>query len=443
MSTKPSGFRPPSQRQVWLGWVFDTARDVISVERKKCDKCQLLLRETLSADSAGKLLARDLAAVAGLANHIAEVFLQGRRRLFHVWAVLNDHAVYALWSRRPGANPVVRLTAEARSALEWWLRALVVTPERPLHGEAGHLSLWGPKSPEFSQWRSLAAAGCLRVIETDASKLHGWSYNLCSAGIVRSGEWPADFSSRAPTSEFINFKELWVAAECVKRESDWLRGWRVVFRMDNTAAIHYVNFRAGRIFDLANLAEELELAERAAGCWCLAVHLAGAANVVADAGSRDSRFADRWNNDPYREAVFKRTVMEQLIRAHGPFDCDLFCDREGLSAQAPRWYHPGNTAFEADVLGSCVWAHPPRSLAGAALAFLSRSLDEGRCRNIFCAVPEDPGAPWYRPAVLRSWRRRARWPAGSDLFRTPRPESAGGWIRAPRTDLPILLLSKP
>ncbi|CAK0847543.1 unnamed protein product, partial [Prorocentrum cordatum] len=352
ISAKEGGIRPPSQVQTWVGWVFDTLNNTLSVQRTKCDKCQALILAALQADSDGTLLARDLAATAGLANHIAEVFLQGRRRLYRVWASLNAANVYALWARRPAANPVVHLSPDARETLRWWHRALDRTPERPLHGEAGQLSLWGPKSPEFQDWRRLAAAGCLRVIETDASKLRGWSYNLCSAGVVRSGVWPAGFADLADNADAINFKELWVAVQAVQAEPEWLRGWRVVFRIDNTAAIHYVNFRSGRIPHLVQLAEEFEHAERSAGCWCLAVHLAGAANVISDSGSRDSAFASRWNAGPFREAVLKASAMDRITNEFGPFDCDLFADRLGVTAKAPLWFHPENTAFEAHVLGN-------------------------------------------------------------------------------------------
>ena len=40
VSTKPSGLRPPAQRQVWVGWVFDTRANILSVEDSKCNKCQ-------------------------------------------------------------------------------------------------------------------------------------------------------------------------------------------------------------------------------------------------------------------------------------------------------------------------------------------------------------------------------------------------------------------
>eukprot|EP00959_Pyramimonas_sp_CCMP1952_P413184 8658157-Pyramimonas_sp.AAC.1 len=36
VSSKSSGFREPSQRQTWAGWILDTSRNELPVERKKC-----------------------------------------------------------------------------------------------------------------------------------------------------------------------------------------------------------------------------------------------------------------------------------------------------------------------------------------------------------------------------------------------------------------------
>ncbi|CAK0899596.1 unnamed protein product, partial [Prorocentrum cordatum] len=376
ISAKEGGIRPPSQVQTWVGWVFDTLNNTLSVERKKCDKCQALILAALQAYSDGTLLARDLAATAGLANHIAEVFLQGGGT--------------ALWTAPRSDRCTVKLGSFR----------------------------FGPKSPEFQYWRRLAAAGCLRVIETDASKLRGWSYNLCGAGVVRSGVWPAGFADLADNADAINFTELWVAVQAVQAEPEWLRGWRVVFRIDNTAAIHCVNFRFGRMPHLVQLAEEFEHAERSAGCWCLAVHLAGAANVISDSGSRDSAFASRWNADPFREAVLKASVMDRITNEFGPCDCDLFADWLGVTAKAPLWFRPENTAFEAHVLGNKVWAHPPRALAGHAMSFLSKALAEGKCRAVFLDVPEDTGAPWFRSWQLNKWRSAFGEAEATEWFKT-------------------------
>jgi hypothetical protein len=89
VSGKPTGVRPPSTRQRWIGWVFDSVEMVVTVEQDKCDKVCLSIAQTLSADDARTLRAKDLATTAGLASHLGEIYPQARRRLHPIWADMN------------------------------------------------------------------------------------------------------------------------------------------------------------------------------------------------------------------------------------------------------------------------------------------------------------------------------------------------------------------
>ena len=211
--------------------------------------------------------------------------------------------------------------------------------------------------------------------------------------------------------------------------------------MNNSAAAHYVNFRYGRIAALESFAEEFEIEERAAGCWALATHIKGTANVISDAGSRDVSFASRWNNDPFRDCTLSRSVMAPLIARFGPFDVDLFADRDGYTAQGRQWFHPEKSAFEAGDLESKIWAHPPRAIAGHALKFLNDQVSKGRCVAVL-VLPEDPGAPWYRAGNMKGWTRRARWPVGAKVMRAPRVDGGRlAWSHAPPLDIPVFVIS--
>ena len=117
-------------------------------------------------------------------------------------------------------------------------------------------------------------------------------------------------------------------------------------------------------------------------------------------------------------------------------DIDLFSDADGLNSIAPVWFQPEDSAFEAATqLRGTVWAFPPRAIAGEALTFLSDVTVAGSGK-ILLLLPEDTGAPWYRPHTLRAWRRVARWPAGADIFKC-----VGGGRVMP-VQLPFLLLLK-
>ena len=314
-----------------------------------------------------------------------------------------------------------------------------------LHCHGGSLSCWGPKSPEFSDWESLATKGHIFVIETDASKLHGWSYHMCSSGRVVGGEWPDSFSHNESlkNSEHINYKELWVVVQCLLQESEALRGWRVLFRVDNIAAVHYINIRYGRVNSLEALTARLEEAERAAYCWALAKHVQGELNVIADSGSRDSGFAVRWAADRFKDAMLRVDLFKEVSQRCGvTFSLDLFSDRAGLNALAPSWRSPELSAFETVLVG-VVWAHPPRSLLLAVLKFLNKALLANRSLKVVLLAPEDSSAPWFRQDLLRPWHRVRSWQAVSVLFRWHDICADTGEVRVrrgPRSDLPYNVL---
>jgi hypothetical protein len=209
--------------------------------------------------------------------------------------------------------------------------------------------------------------------------------------------------------------------------------------------VHYTNIRYGRIPELEALAEVLEQAEQAAGCSIVAEHIAGKNNIIADAGSRDSDFAARWSQDPFREAMLRRDMFSKVEADLGTFDLDLFADREGLLALAPQWRHPGHSAFEADLRDLQVWAHPPRALLAEFFAWASKLRSSNSSLRIAVLVPCDTGAPWFRPARLRTWTKRQTWPAKSDLFRwvadKPRSDGTVALRKGPRSDLPYVVLT--
>lgn len=292
----------------------------------------------------------------------------------------------------------------------------------------------GAKAPGVWQVGRAGGRGKIKVIETDASKLGGWSYHVCSAGRVCSGVWPAHFGTTEALANAndINYKELWVEAHCLESEGVYLRGWRVLFRIDNTAAVHYVNVRYGRIPSLEALDNRFEVAESRAQCWALAMHLEGARNLIADAGSRDPTFAHRWASDAYRDARIRPDFFEDAQRRCGViFTMDLFSDREGRNAMAASWRCPERTAFEADLRGNIVWAHPPRSLLAEVLTHLNAALRNATGLHIVLLAPEDAGPPWFRPTLLRRWFQVRCWPAGSDLFRWYEHAAEARWRRGP------------
>lgn len=450
VSIKQKGLVPPAQRTEWIGWVFDTVLLLVTVPGRKVEKCRESIREVLSLNTAGVLRATRIAACAGLANHICEVYVPGRRRLHFVWTDMRAAGVYAAWqkgARGPMANPLVTLSPEAIRDLNWLMDRLLQTPSRRLccPGEGFPLSDWGPKSPALQAWQQLSDVGAILVVETDASKLHGWSYHITNWGVVVSGIWPEDFASRDLTAEFINYKETWTVVECCRREGARFAGWRALFRVDNSCAVHYVCFRYGRSPAYERLIVPLEDAEVAHGFWAQAIHIRGKDNRVADEGSRDAAFARNWANDDLREAMLATSCWGQLCShtKRTPVH-DLFSDASGELSQTPQgWNHPGRSAFEEQLTpAKLYWAFPPKALVRAFLSWRRDQKKVGPVPEIWALVPLDERAPWFRPEMIGEATRLMQWPAGAAIFRV-RDSDTGRWRKRSSSSAYVVLRFPP
>lgn len=104
VGTKPSGQRFPSQRQTWIGWVFDTVAGSISVEAAELHKTVSAIDQTLTEDDARQLDSKLLSHRAGLLSHIGEIDMQIHRRLRSVWSDLNAAGVYHMWQHPPSSR---------------------------------------------------------------------------------------------------------------------------------------------------------------------------------------------------------------------------------------------------------------------------------------------------------------------------------------------------
>ncbi len=114
-------------------------------------------------------------------------------------------------------------------------------------------------------------------------------------------------------------------------------------------------------------------------------------------GSRDPEFGRRWLSDAFRLAMLKRDLDIALAANLGwQFTLDVFSDRQGWTAQAPKWRSPEVTGFEADLSHEICWIHPPRELARPVLQWLDEKLRAGGTGSAGSAVlilPEDNRAP--------------------------------------------------
>jgi len=296
------------------------------------------------------------------------------------------------------ATPI-QLSQEAHRDLKWLRQRFKRPPIRRLHSQGFNCPLteWGPKSIAVQNWQQLAKEGQIIVVETDASKLHGWSYYIPKWQKVINGTWPPEFATKEVNAEFINYKEMWTIVECAKREGHQFSGWCVLFRTDNSCALHYIRYRYGRFASLERLIEPLEDSELLHGWWGQAAHIKGVDNVIADAGSRDLSFQDSWEQDRFFNATIRQAFWTHMCRQYmNPvLHHDLFADIEGqLSKGSQSWTHPLDSAFDHSLhIVVILRPLPPRALVGPFLQWLQKKRTGGETALMYLCIPEDTRAP--------------------------------------------------
>ena len=417
VSIKPAGLKAPAQIQTWTGWTFNTIQMDITVPPEKISKALSRIEDTFEADSAGRLKVKALAKAIGILNHIAEIFLQGRRWLRGCWTSINETEVQALWATKPWANPSVSLSLEAKEELRWWRTQLRHgSPRRPMfYGNAGNLSLWIPKGVDTIAFLEDAAKDPeVWVYESDASASFGWGYTDCQTQEVCGGRWPPflrgmvdtrskltrpSTSARKEKVKDINFKELWcVCNVLVPREAPLWARRRILVRIDNKTAVSYVNKRRGKIPQLASLAARLDHFEKKFGCAIVATHIRGKANVIADSASRDPLFPQVWKDDDTHNLILKDSVFSEIQRSIGSvFTIDAWADRLGKFSKVLRaWCSPAQTAFQEKFLGEVVYAFPPKCLT---VAWLEHLVTETEVKDSVTIIFFDPS--FMAPKVQR------------------------------------------
>ena len=429
VSIKEKGLRPPAQAQTWIGWVLDTANDLLQVEPRKITDLTRRWEETVAEDRKGTLRAKQLARTVGLANHVAEIWPQSRLHLRAIWGDLQASGAYAAWREGAWANPHAPLSPESHEEIKWWCEMLQSPPQRPLFPQGGKFADWAPDSQARGEWQQLAAGNKIRLIRTDAAKATGWSYHVGHTNRLVAGTWPAAFEAASS-----NYKEMWTAVEALRREQKDLRGWRVMFRVDNSTSVHYINRRQGRIPGLCALAREMELAERKAMCWAAATHVKGILNVVADTGSRNPHITRQWNTDPSNAQCIKRSLFDKLQKDTGMrVDTDLFADNEGVYAMASEFFCASRSVFEADLTGKTCWAQPPSPIVKPFIKWLRTSGNENRVNGLLLLCPTglvNNLGVGYCDRI----HQVQTWGAGTPLFVTT---NNGKWVKDKRTQEPF------
>lgn len=149
VSFKSGGLLPPSMHQTWVGWHFNMAAPRLEVPAEKCKKGRSRIEVSLLKNSQGSLKVKEFLGCVGLLNHIAEICLEGRRKLVKCRETVNASGVQLAWGRGKKVNPVIKLSNAAILELNWWFNELLSPPWRwAIPDSQGFLSLWCGRSPE-------------------------------------------------------------------------------------------------------------------------------------------------------------------------------------------------------------------------------------------------------------------------------------------------------
>ncbi|PNH10171.1 hypothetical protein TSOC_003112 [Tetrabaena socialis] len=404
---KDRGRDEPLQQLEFLGLLFDTVRQQMSIAPSKRERYCAAVQHLLSAaQSSSRVRRQVLAATVGKLAFVAQAcrwgfgFLQG---LFD--------ALYA-----SDANTVL-LPPDACDDLAAW--------EQILRSDN---SCWdGVKSLTTSsmdlvggEFRGADGA----VIFTDAS---GQGYGAAWEAEELQGVWAAD-----QRQLHIAWLELTAILQALRTFGPQLQRRRVLIRCDNTQAVAAVTRGATRIREGRAICRQIALLAVHHGFEVRAEHIRGVDNVRADRLSRHLEAA-RHQQLRLRPGVFARLCPAGT--SYAPI-VDCCCDDAGSNAQAGcrEFFSPARSVVgqAAALAGKVLWAFPPAELVGEVLEEVQAAARQDTQRTrATVVVPKWPERSWF-PRFVRGRRSPFRldltlpagrcyclWPSGREADASP------------------------
>ncbi|KAI2649876.1 Transposon Ty3-G Gag-Pol polyprotein [Labeo rohita] len=315
----------PAQRTTYLGIVWDsiTMRARLSPARIET------IRQTMSKVRLGQEHSvHQYQKMLGLMASASTVIPLGllHMRPFQLWLKARGF--------HPRANPrrQIKVTRRGLRTLSPWLRPRFLT--------------LGP---------TLGAPCRRRLLTTDAS-LVGWGAVL--EGRPAQGKWEGH-----QLDWHINCLELMAVFLALKYFLHQLRGCHVLVRVDNTAAVSYLNHQGGlRSRNLNRIARQIFLWAQDKFLSLRAVYIPGQWNVGADLLSRQTLPTGEWKLHP--------EVVKQIWTRFYEAEVDLFASQQ--TAQCPLYFSLSHPA----PLGLDAMAHSWPNMRLAALAEQSMVLGD-------------------------------------------------------------------
>ena len=340
----------PAQKLVFLGFLLDSIKMIISLTNEKAQKikeaCQKLLQSPQST-------IREVARVIGMLTASFPGVMFGPLHYRH----LDMDKTIALKLRKGNYNKTMTLSDEAKHELSWWVSSVENAYNVVSHGQVD------------------------TTMTTDASKT-GWG---CSLGSISTGgSWDCGESEK-----HINWLEVKAILFSLKSFVDHICQKHVKILSDNTTAVCCINpMGTSHSREINSLVTEIWDFCIRNNIWITVAHIPGKQNVVADFESR------RGHNDT--EWALDQTVYDQATKSLDVKpSIDLFASRLNYKCKPYVAFRPDPeaqaiNAFHISWVNMCFYAFPPFCIINQVLQKISEEKATG-----IIVVPHWPTQSWW------------------------------------------------
>ena len=404
----------PATQGEYVGFALDTRTGSVSLSHARRHKFLADVWRTVAHGPGVSVPRLAFASVIGKLQWCCTVVREGQAHMVSLYQA-RDLLVGAPPGGRPSdawlPDVLCTLTPSAYNDLLWWSRRLRDACEaRFLWPGELQGSMWGggrlPPLPSDADL--LTSPRLFEVLTSDASGWAGgcwWEHRSLHYPFT-----PAELRSALGSSS--NLRELYMVPHSLAIWGHLLRGRRVLFRLDNQAAVGAVNKLASMSSPVQRLLLWLVSLLLAHNISLIARYLPGKNNERADGLSRLTGAVDDqdWRLSP--------SVFQLLSSLWGPFSVDACSDPLGRNSHCEVFWSALDSCLDRNWAGLHVYCNAPFRAVGAVLShFLT-------CR---ASAPASTSAVFVLPVWLTEswWRLLAGgvvvglYPVGSCLFTLP------------------------
>ena len=340
----------PTQKLVFLGFVLDSIKMVISLTNEKACKIKEACQKLLQSH---KTTIREVARVLGMLTASFPGVMFGPLH----YRNLDMDKTAALKFSKGNYNKTMTISDEAKHDLRWWVSSVETTYNVVSHGQVDI------------------------TMTTDASKT-GWGCSL--GGIPTGGSWEPGESEK-----HINWLKVKAILLSLKSFVDHISKKHVKILSDNTTAVCCINHMGTSHSQEINflVTEIWELCIKH-NVWITVAHIPGKQNVIADFESRRGGNNTEWALD--------QTVYDQATQLLEVTPCiDLFASRLNYKCKPYVAFRrdPEAQAINAFCISwanLCFYAFPPFCIINRVLQKISEEKATG-----IIVIPHWPTQSWW------------------------------------------------